>query len=806
MAHDFYKTVKVPLHLILINPEHLQILDDTAITVNKIVQHGFEFLQMALKTKLDLDGEFPRLTQAFVQQCLNTVCLPKPRPPQQELDIVLNRGVDEGEVLDLRYFLADVYYERYAGSQMSRPSRSRINHILAYASKEIVTAYSTNIHTHLKKHMKMYVDAQHSHEFRAISEDHNLSGAQKKAAKARLHRDLAAVTSDLLKGNMQPNPLTCPGAYVEFVQFQRPLVMPSARLENNSIKYHAKSNPSSFLRGMSHMSDYLISLGRKSLIVFPRRHDSSPSFCTLCGLGLTRLLPPNQANRVDFDRFSQVFDMTHHSFRSYRSQRQRGPLNERYKFSVMQTDGVTACLKFMRLDLKGLSLQGRNRQIKHEIDNGPPEEFYIEEAVANMAEDEKVRLRNANIVAGDPGMNPLLFMVDSPYPTQKVVTKREYRRVQRRIRPPNQRLHPRGKSSRKYKNRNYRKNRRRRDAALAAAAPIAPPAPEVPAPPVALHGAAPEVNDHPVPLNAAAPVYVPLPEPRPQVQLTISQNYRRKELDQTRHKVIRKTVTKAFSENQAMGFTLPIPPPLDEDGNLDPNGNWDDAGHPGVEQVATVQELESSLSAFNSKTCNLTHFCAYIRAKNHLRGQLDDLYSLRIFRKLKFSTYVRNQQLEANLVQKYKQAFDHNNGERAVLYFGDGGWRDGHMPNHEPVPCIGLRRMFRRHGYQVFLVGERYTSKRCASCESPFSVCAPFRYTKDARRFNPNNRSLRAQVPRDDPFHAYRKKRHNLTRCNRCNMLWDRDCNAASNIWKVAYAAINDQPRPLFLNINEHGQ
>ena len=87
-----------------------------------------------------------------------------------------------------------------------------------------------------------------------------------------------------------------------------------------------------------------------------------------------------------------------------------------------------------------------------------------------MAEDEKVRLRNANIVAGDPGMNPLLFMVDSPYPTQKVVTKREYRRVQRRIRPPNQRLHPRGKSSRKYKNRNYRKNRRRRDAALAAAA------------------------------------------------------------------------------------------------------------------------------------------------------------------------------------------------------------------------------------------------------------------------------------------------------------------------------------------------
>ena len=35
MAHDFYKTVKVPLHKIVINPDHVQILDSTAITVNK---------------------------------------------------------------------------------------------------------------------------------------------------------------------------------------------------------------------------------------------------------------------------------------------------------------------------------------------------------------------------------------------------------------------------------------------------------------------------------------------------------------------------------------------------------------------------------------------------------------------------------------------------------------------------------------------------------------------------------------------------------------------------------------------------
>jgi hypothetical protein len=42
-------------------------------------------------------------------------------------------------------------------------------------------------------------------------------------------------------------------------------------------------------------------------------------------------------------------------------------------------------------------------------------------------------------------------------------------------------------------------------------------------------------------------------------------------------------------------------------------------------------------------------------------------------------------------------------------------------------------------------------------------------------------------------------KCHGLVRCNSCDTLWNRDVNAANNIWKIAMAAIYDRPRPLYL-------
>jgi transposase len=41
--------------------------------------------------------------------------------------------------------------------------------------------------------------------------------------------------------------------------------------------------------------------------------------------------------------------------------------------------------------------------------------------------------------------------------------------------------------------------------------------------------------------------------------------------------------------------------------------------------------------------------------------------------------------------------------------------------------------------------------------------------------------------------------RHGLVKCRTCSRLWNRDTNAASNIWKVAMSAIRREERPEYL-------
>ena len=43
-------------------------------------------------------------------------------------------------------------------------------------------------------------------------------------------------------------------------------------------------------------------------------------------------------------------------------------------------------------------------------------------------------------------------------------------------------------------------------------------------------------------------------------------------------------------------------------------------------------------------------------------------------------------------------------------------------------------------------------------------------------------------------------RRHGLTRCDRCQRLWNRDVNAACNIWKLAHCALVGNPRPDYLS------
>ena len=104
-----------------------------------------------------------------------------------------------------------------------------------------------------------------------------------------------------------------------------------------------------------------------------------------------------------------------------------------------------------------------------------------------------------------------------------------------------------------------------------------------------------------------------------------------------------------------------------------------------------------------------------------------------------------------------------------------------HMRVHEPTRRIGLRRLFRRNGYKVWLVDEYLTSKRCHGC--PAGECATFRCVRNPR---PRQAATRPWTTR-----------WGLTRCGSCHRLWDRDVNSALNIlWAAVRHLVHGQGRP----------
>jgi len=94
------------------------------------------------------------------------------------------------------------------------------------------------------------------------------------------------------------------------------------------------------------------------------------------------------------------------------------------------------------------------------------------------------------------------------------------------------------------------------------------------------------------------------------------------------------------------------------------------------------------------------------------------------------------------------------------------------MKYKEPTLGKGMRTLFRKNNFKVFLVDEFRTSCKCSNCEG--GICGKFRV-----RQNPNKKKDEMRLI------------HRLLRCKSGCGLWNRDRNGSSNIYKIAFNAIN---------------
>jgi hypothetical protein len=195
------------------------------------------------------------------------------------------------------------------------------------------------------------------------------------------------------------------------------------------------------------------------------------------------------------------------------------------------------------------------------------------------------------------------------------------------------------------------------------------------------------------------------------------------------------------------------------------------------EENKEVIKYETELSKFNRKTLDINEYKKYVKKKNEINGKLFDFYKNYIFRKLKLNGYFYRLKSEQNLINNFKKIFGSSNN--IIICFGDYEQRK-HMKFKEPVKGRGFRTLFRKNGFETYLVDEFRTSCKCSKCEG--GSCEKFMVRENPKPFRDNLRLV-----------------HGLLSCKNCANVWNRDCNGAKNIYKIAFNSIRKKERPNYL-------
>jgi hypothetical protein len=190
-----------------------------------------------------------------------------------------------------------------------------------------------------------------------------------------------------------------------------------------------------------------------------------------------------------------------------------------------------------------------------------------------------------------------------------------------------------------------------------------------------------------------------------------------------------------------------------------------------------IFEYETELSKYNRKTLDFNKFKEYIKKKNEINNILMEFYNKHLFRKLKLNGYWNRQKNEYKMINNFKKIF--GSPEDTIVCIGDYEQKK-HMKYKEPTKGKGIRTLFRKNGYKVYLIDEFRTSCKCSKCEG--GDCKKFIVRKNPRPYRNNLRLV-----------------HSALSCKNCDVKWNRDCNGSTNIYKIAYNSINKKNRPSYL-------
>lgn len=189
-----------------------------------------------------------------------------------------------------------------------------------------------------------------------------------------------------------------------------------------------------------------------------------------------------------------------------------------------------------------------------------------------------------------------------------------------------------------------------------------------------------------------------------------------------------------------------------------------------------ITELETELSAHNSKTVNYEKFKTYLIEKNRINKETQEFWQRDTWRKMSFRSYCYSQKSVDKFLNKIGEIF----GQNVVI--GYGNWsRSTQMKFYEPTMNKGLRKLIHKR-YDTLSINEHNTSKKCCDCHQ--DLC----HHRDSKN----------------------KEIFRLLKCSNCVssankkiVFRTRDVNSAINIREITSLWIKEQRRlPVFCRMS----
>ena len=163
---------------------------------------------------------------------------------------------------------------------------------------------------------------------------------------------------------------------------------------------------------------------------------------------------------------------------------------------------------------------------------------------------------------------------------------------------------------------------------------------------------------------------------------------------------------------------------------------------------------------------------------------------------------------ESRMINNFKEIY--GKPDEVLIAIGDFEQKK-HMKYRPPSIGKGIREIFRRNGYLIFLIDEFRTSIRCAACHE---LNEQFMYHRNKKK---KPKQIDIELGYRQPFRK-RVLSRGLLRCTNVrncghfrnggwvSRLWNRDVNGAKNIFYLAKLIILGEPRIPQLSRNQTPQ